>query len=180
MLDMLPMPVKLENYWGFQCLDKDGNIKWEDGFPNLVVDEGLNDLLDKYFKGSSYSASHWVGLIDNANFTELAPGDTAAKINTAANPPTTNGWQEADDYSGGGRKALILGDVSGQSVDNSASKASFSITSTVTLKGAFVTSNGTIGGTDGVLYGAGAFTGARDAVNGDTLNVTVTLTSAAA
>jgi hypothetical protein len=66
-------------------------------------------------------------------------------------------------------------------VDNSASKAQFSINATATIGGAFIVTNSTKGGTTGILYGGGAFTeGNRSVVNGDTLNVTVTLTAAAA
>ena len=33
----------------FQCFDKDGNLKWEDKACNLVVNQGLKDMNDKYF-----------------------------------------------------------------------------------------------------------------------------------
>lgn len=70
--------------------------------------------------------------------------------------------------------------MSSQSVDNAASKASFSISASVTIKGAFAVTNNTKGGGSGVLYGAAAFAASRAAESGDTLNVTVTLTSASA
>lgn len=157
-----------------------GALQWVEDIDNLVVNQGLDDLLDKYLKGSTYTAAFFVGLIDNANFTAIAAGDTAAKINETANPPTTNGWQEATEYDEATREALVLGSVSGQSVNNSASKAEFTISATVTINGAFVVTNNTKGGTSGVLYGAASFTSPRAVEDDDTLLVTVTLTAAAA
>jgi hypothetical protein len=39
-----------------------GNI-WNDTFDNLVVNEGLDDSLDKHLKGSGYTAAHYVLLM---------------------------------------------------------------------------------------------------------------------
>lgn len=163
----------------FECYDADGRLKWRDEFCNLVTTEGKNDLLDKYFKGSSYTAAWYVGLISSVSYSALAAGDTAAQING------TNAWKEANTgggantptFSQGTRPALTLGSVSGGSVDNSASKAAFSITGTGTIKGAFVASVSTLGGTTGKLYSEGTFSADRSVVNGDTLNVQVTLTA---
>ncbi len=179
---LMRVAVALRNIYVFECFDRYGRLKWRETVKNIVVNEGLDDLLDKYLKGSGYTAAWYVGLVDNANWTAFAAGDTAAKINTTANPPTTNGWQECTAYDEATREALTLGSVSGQSVDNSASKASFTINATKTLKGGFIASVGTKGGTTGVLYGEVAFTSGntRAVESGDTLNVTVTLTAASA
>jgi hypothetical protein len=58
-------------------------------------------------------------------------------------------------------------------VTNTASPASFAITSTATVGGAFLTSNNTAGGSTGVLFSAADFQapGDRSVVSGDTLNV---------
>lgn len=163
--------IQLENVYLFEAFDKDGNLKWVEEVPNTVVNEGLNDLLDKYLKGSSYTAAWYVGLINNSGFSAIAAGDTAA---------SHAGWTELTGYSESVRQTLTLGSVASQSVDNSASKASFSINATVTINGAFVISNSTKSGTSGVLYGAASFSSPRSLVSGDTLNVTVTLTAASA
>jgi hypothetical protein len=90
------------------------------------------------------------------------------------------GWTEIADYSESVRQTLTLGSVSGGSVSNTASKATFSINGTATIGGAFVVSNSTKSGSTGTLYGAGAFTGGnKSASSGDSLTVTVTLTAAA-
>ena len=153
-----------------ECLDKDGNLKWEDTFDDLVVNVGLDDSLDKHLKGSAYTAAWYVGLTDGT--PTVAAGDTMA---------SHVGWTEITDYSESVRQTLTLGTVSSQSVDNSASKAVYSINGTATVGGAFVVTDSTKGGTSGILYGAGAFTtGDKSVSSGDTLNVTVTCTTAAA
>lgn len=162
--------IALENHYHVECIAPDGKLKWEDEFDNLVTTEGLNDNLTQYLKGSGYTAAFYVGLTDGT--PTPAAGDTMS---------SHAGWAEVTDYSESTREALTLGTASAGSIDNSASKASFSINGTATVGGAFVTTNSTKGGTTGTLYGVGAFTGGDKSVsNGDTLNVTVTCTAAAA
>lgn len=142
---------------------------WVDEFYNLVVTEGLNDLLDKRFKGSGYTAADYVGV--TAATPTFAAGDVMN---------SHSGWTEVTAYSQGTRPALTLGTVSGGSVNNSASKATYSINGTTTIGGAFVTTNSTKGGTTGLLYGGGALAeGNRSLVNGDSLAVQVTLSATA-
>ena len=145
-------------------------IKWYEDFTNLVVNEGLDDNLDKYFKGSAYTAAFYVGLTDGT--PTVAAGDTMA---------SHAGWVEVEDYDEAARQTLTLGTVASQSVDNSASKATFTINAnSTTIGGAFVTTSSTKGGTTGTLYGAGAFSaGDKTLDDDDTLDVTVTLTAAA-
>lgn len=117
-------------------------------------------------------ASRWfVGLVDNAGWTAYAAGDTMA---------SHAGWAESGAYSDAIRPALVPGSVAAGSVDNSASKAVFNINATATIRGAFMCDLPTKSGTAGVLYGEADFASARSVINGDTLNVTVTLTAATA
>ena len=161
--------IKLSTHYHVQCVGADGKEKWVAEFDNLVVDAGLNDVLDKYLKGSAYTAAFYVGL--TAATPTFAAEDTMA---------SHGGWTESAAYSQATRPALTLGSVASKSVDNSARKAQFSINGSATIGGAFVTTSSTKSGSTGTLYGGGAFTeGNRGVVNGDTLNVTVTLTAAA-
>lgn len=146
-----------------ECRGADGEVKWTEWARNLVTNAGLNDVLNNYFKGSSYTAAWYVGLKGAGT---IAAGDTLA---------SHGGWAEISDYTGD-RKALVLGTVASQSVDNSASKATFAIDDTATVAGAFVATAES--GTSGVLYGVANFTTPRDVENGDTLTVTVTLSAA--
>lgn len=158
---------RFRNFYKVECYDKDGNLKWVDGGENIIVNEGLDDILDKYYKGSAYTAAFYVGLTDGT--PTVAAGDTMA---------SHAGWVEVTAFSEAVRQTLTLGTVASQSVDNSASKASFSINASATVGGFMLSTNNTKGGSTGVLVGAVAFTGGDKAVdNGDTLNVTVTLTA---
>lgn len=159
----------LKTHYVVECLDSNGNEKWVEEFDNLVVNVGLDDNLDKYFKGSAYTAAHYVGLTDGAPLGEVA-GDTMA---------SHAGWAEVVPYSDANRPTLTLGTVASQSVDNGASRAVFNINATSTVGGAFVTTDDTKSGTAGTLYGVGAFAADKSVTSGDTLNVTITLTAAA-
>lgn len=170
----LGLGVTLRNTYRFEARDKFGRLKWVEEVTNLVTTQGLNDLLTKYFKGSSYTAAFFVGLINNAGFSALAAGDTAAQIGGS------NGWAEATSYDESVRQTLTLGTASAGSIDNSASKAVFTISATITIKGAFVVTSSTKGGTSGVLYGEAAFAVARALLDDDTLTVTITQTAASA
>ena len=161
---------KLENYYEIECRDKNGNLKWVEKITNLVTTEGLNDSLDKHLKGNNYSAAWYLGL--SGASPVFAAGDTMA---------SHAGWTEVTAYSESTRPALVFGSVAAGSVDNSASKASYTVNADNTqIGGAFIVSNNTKGGTSGILYGGGAFAGGNKTLsNGDTLNVTITCTAAA-
>ena len=162
--------IALSDLFEVECYDRHGNLKWKDTIKNLVVDEGLDDVLDKYLKGSTYTAAHYVGL--TAGTPTFAAADDMV---------THAGWTEVQLYDEAVRQTAVWGTVSSKSVDNSASKAVFTIsTNATTIGGCFLCTNSTKGGTTGTLYGGGAFT-AGDKVldNDDVLNVTVTATAAA-
>jgi len=153
--------------------DKDGVLQplWTEEFDNLVVNVGLDDSLDKHLDGSAYTAAWYVGLTDGT--------PTPAAADTMASHA---GWVEVTDYDEAVRQTATWGAVSGQSIDNSASKAVFTVdANNTTIGGAFLTTDSTKGGAGGTLYGVGAFT-AGDKVldDNDVLNVTVTATAAAA
>ncbi len=160
--------LALENTWEIVCFDSDGKEKWREINDNIVVNVGLNDILDKYFKGSSYTAAWYVG---------IKGAGTAVAADTMA---SHSSWSELAGYSQAARPTLTLGSVASQSVDNSASKATFSINATATVAGAFIVTNNTKSGTSGTLYGVVDFGSSRSVISGDTLEVTVTLTAASA
>jgi hypothetical protein len=149
-----------------RCVDALGELKWEEHFENLVTTQGKNNLLDVYFKGGTASTTWYVALYNSG--TPVA-GDTYA---------SHAGYVEDTNYSNANRPTLTLGTISAASVDNSGNVAAFTINGTTTIVGAAVVNKNTKGDTaaaGGILYSAGAFGSPRSVVNGDTLNVTITL-----
>jgi hypothetical protein len=150
------------------CYDKDGNLKWEETNPNLVVNEGLQDMNTKYFKGVTYTAAWFIGLV-----TGPGSGTTFAAADTLASHA---GWTENTSYSGN-RKAATFGTATTADpsvISNTASPAQFTMNGTTTIGGAFLCSVAT--GTSGILFSASDFQapGDRSVVSGDVLNVTYT------
>ena len=162
------LELKLENTWTVICKDAKGREKWREVNDNLVTNAGLNDILDKYLKGSSYTAAWYVG---------LKGAGTAIAADTMS---SHSSWSEITDYSQSARPTLTLGTVSSQSVDNSSSVETYSINGTATVAGAFLNTDSTKSGTTGTLYGVVDFSSSRSVLSGDTLEVTVTLTAASA
>jgi hypothetical protein len=166
--------TKAGGVYHVQCLDKDGNLKWEDSMHNLVVNEGLQNMNTEYFKGSSYTAAFYVGLV-----TGPGSGTAYAATDTLASHA---GWTEFTNYSGA-RKAVSFGSATSAdpSVITTAAAVSFTISGLGgTVAGAFLCTVSS--GTSGVLFSEADFQspGDRVVVSGDTLNVTYTFSLDAA
>lgn len=177
---MSGMPIELgrllmRNVYRFEAWRR-GELLWVREIPNLVTNEGLNEVLQQFYKGSAYTASFFVGLVDVSGFTAFAATDVAAQIGG------TNAWSETGAYSQTTRPSLVLGSVATQSVDNTASPATFTMNATKTLKGAFLSTSSVKSGTGGKLIGEAAFTGGNEGPlnSGDTLKVSAVLTAASA
>ena len=157
-----------------ECFDKDGNLKWATTKHNLVVNEGLQDMNTQYFKGSTYTADFYLGLI-----TGPGSGTTFAAADTLA----SKAWTEYTDYAGS-RKAVTFGTATTADpsvISNSAAPSSFTISGAGgTIAGAFLCT--VASGTSGVLFSESDFQspGDRVVVSGDTLNVTYTFSLDAA
>lgn len=158
-----------------QCLDKDGNLKWEESMHNLVVNTGLQYMNTQFFTGSNYTTALYLGLI-------TGPG--ASNVYAAADTLASHaGWTEFVNYSGA-RKAVTFGSATTAApsvISTSGAPSAFSITSTGgVVAGAFLTTVDS--GTSGVLFSEANFQapGDRTVVSGDTLNVTYTFSLNAA
>lgn len=140
---------------------------WERVDANLVTNVGRNDILDKYWRGSTYTQTVVMG---------LAGAGTKAAADTQASHA---GWLEvgganAPAYTGN-RKAVTMGAASAQS--SVSPQQTYAITSTGTVSGLFMNNGGsaTKDDTTGVLVSAVNFTGGDEAVNNlDSLLVTYT------
>jgi hypothetical protein len=153
-----------------KCFDSNGVLKWEESSHNLVVNVGLQDMLNKYFLGSAYTAAWYLGLYGSGATNNPAASDTAS---------SHAGWTEITGYSQTTRPAANLTTPTTANpsvITNTSSPAVFTINAGTTIGGAFLISNNTKGGTSGTLFSAADFSGGDKAVTaGDTLNLTYTL-----
>ena len=174
--------VGIEGAYHVVCRDVEGNIKWEDQFPNLVVAVGKQLMLDTLLSGSAYTTvGPFLGLISGASPT-FAAADTMA---------SHAGWTEFTAYTVGG--SAVRGTASfssatsaGTTPANVTTKPATAITYTVTgaggtISGCFlVTGTGavsTISSTAGTLYSEGNFSTAKTVTSGDTVTVTYSTTA---
>jgi hypothetical protein len=160
--------VKFGGHYFVECHDKDGKLKWRDEIENLVVNVGLQKILDEVFTGAGSPVSPWyLGL------TTGSPTPNAADIMSSH-----GGWTEFTTYSEGTRQAFVE-TRTGQQVDNASSKATYTISTGGTIGGAFLTSDSAKSGTSGTLMSVGALTGGnRTVVISDTVSLTYTFTAA--
>jgi hypothetical protein len=148
-------------------LVREGEVidEWEQ--PNLVVNEGLNSLLNVYLNGASPFGSWYLGIFEG-NYTPVAT-DTAATI--AGNST------ESTAYTAATRPQWNPAAASGQAITNSANRATFTFNATKTIYGAFLISSPTISGTTGTLFSAARFATAKNVVNLDQLLLTYTFSA---
>jgi len=174
--------VGIEGVYTVVCRDAEGNVKWEDSFPNLVNAVGKQLMLDTLLSGSAYTTvGPFLGLISGASPT-FAAADTML---------SHAGWTEFTNYNVGG--SAVRGTASfasatsaGTTPTNVTSKTATAIIYTITggggtVGGCFlVTGTGAVstqGSTAGTLYSAGAFATAKITTAGDTVSVTYSTTA---
>lgn len=178
----VPEGMGIEGYYHVECRDAQGNLKWEEQFPNLVVAVGKQLMLDTLLKGSSYSVvGPYLGLISGT-------GNTFAAADTMSSHA---GWSEFTPYTVGGsavRGTAVFGSAtsSGLTPSNVTTSAASAITYTITggggtVGGCFLVTgpgaSSTISNTSGTLYSAGAFATAKITTAGDTVSVTYSTTA---
>lgn len=148
------------------CYDSNGNEKWVEIAPNLVVNTGLQDMNTKFFAGSAYTAAWYLGLVNGTSTSTIySGGDTLA---------SHAGWDENTSYTGN-RKAVTFGAATladPSNINNASSAASFTMNANATIAGAFLANVAT--GTSGTLFSVSDFQspGDRTVVSGDVLNIT--------
>lgn len=146
---------------------RDGKVIDEFEDHNLVVDQGLNKLLDVMFNGSSQVNPWYLGLFEG-NYTPVA-GLTAATV--VANATECIAYDEAT------RPVYDEAAAAAKSTTNAASKATFTFNAAKTIYGAFLISDATKSGTAGTLFSAARFATAKSVVASDQLLLTYTFTA---
>lgn len=168
----------LNGVYTFTCYDKNGNVKWEDGFENLTTNVGRQNLLDSYFANTGGGAVV-MGLMTNNAVPASIPAYTDTQASHtgwfeagATNAPTYSGTRKTPSFS--------TATNANPSVLSTSAAVVFSMTGSGTVTGAFINIGGssTIDNTTGTLFSAGNFTaGSKTVTSGDTINVTYTLSA---
>ena len=165
-----------EGVYTFKCFEYEGGpLLWEDTVHNVVATVGKNLMLQTALTGSGYTVvGPYMGLISSVSYTTgPVAGDTMASHGGWTEAGTTN----APTFSA--RVAPSFGTASAGAI-STASAVTFTMTSTGTLKGAFIVYGTgavtTILSTAGTLLSAGLFTGGDQPVNtGNVIQVTYSL-----
>jgi hypothetical protein len=179
----IPEGMGVEGFYQVECRDAQGNIKWSEEFPNLVVAVGKQLMLDTLLKGSSYSV---VGPYLGLTKVSLTPAAT----DTMTTLVTTNA-AEFTNYTVSGsavRGTAVFGSStsSGSTPSNVTTSTASAITYTITGAGGtvygcfLVTGSGAVStqsSTAGTLYSEGNFTTAKTTTAGDTVSVTYSTTA---
>ena len=148
---------------------RDGKIidQWEQ--PNIVVDEGLNYMLDAALSGGSVLTAWYVGLFKN-NYTPIS-------TNVMATFPGAGVANEADaELTNTTRPIWTDAGASAKVITNTASPAVITFASDIPIYGAFLSSSSVQSGTSGVLLAASKFSAVRNMLTADQLSIVYSLT----
>ena len=156
--------ARLHNEVVVECFDRYGRLKWRRRSPNMYVQEGRDYILNTIFKNGTRYDPLYV----------LLHNGTPADDWTMANNGST--WTEITDYDESTRPEFVDGSISGtttRQLDNSASKATFTMNAGGTVSGAGLCTTSVKGSTTGILLCAAGFTeGSVSYVATDVINVT--------
>lgn len=163
--------IGIVGHWVFTAYRPDGvggrSLLWEEDTSNLVVNQGLDTLLGSTLGAWTQTTSWFVG-VTSGNPT-IAAADTGG---------THAGWVEFTGYTATERVGYTPGAVSGQSIDNSAAKASITLNADGSIGGGFLINVNSKGVDGSSLYAVGSFA-LKTLSSGDTLEVQATFTAAA-
>lgn len=144
----------------FTGYTKNGNLKFYERGHNLIVNDGLNHILNVIMNGGTQILTWYVGL---KNSGTISASDTMA---------SHAGWTENSSYSEATRLEYVEATSTSQLISNSANVATFTFSADgLTIAGAFLSSGSVKGGTTGTLLNAMDFASPRSFDTGDILNV---------
>ena len=135
---------------------------------NDIVDQGMNALLDIFFRNQTQIAIWYMGLIDGSGTQTLSNSDVAG---------THAGWTENTSFTGGpSRKdwTAALAAAAARSISNSTT-LDFAFTTTQTIHGIMVINHVTADTGSETLWSTAPFSTEVTVNDGDTLKVTYTV-----
>lgn len=165
--------LALKGRYEVVCRDKYGNEKWRDFIENAIVNDAIDQIFNTMFRSLAQiaTASWFMGLINNSPAPTLADTDTYQ---------SHAGWVEFTAYTEATRPLWGQGNSAAKTITNAA-VVTFSINGTGVVHGMFIATENVKGasGAGPNLWGHGQFTqGNKNVANGDTLEVTYTLSGA--
>lgn len=150
---------------------RDGKLLGTEECPNLICNQGLNHILDVVLHGTT-PVSPWYVALFKGNYTPVATVTASSVVADSTEAPATTDYDEAT------RQEYVEAAASSQSTTNSASKATFTMKTTITVYGAFLISSSS--GSTGTLLAITRFSTSRAVIDNDVLTITYTLTAASA
>jgi hypothetical protein len=178
----IPEGMGVEGWYHVVCRDKDGNVKWEEGFPNLVVAIGKQLMLDTLLRtsGTYTTVGPFLGLL-NASITPAATDTMSTIVPSKEFIAYTVGGSAVR-----GTAAFAASSSTGATPSNVTSSTATAVTYTITGSGGtvygcfLVTGTGavnTLSNASGTLYSEGNFSTAKTTTAGDTVSVTYSTTA---
>jgi len=148
--------------WYMVC-HRNGEELWREPWKNIVVNSAITYLLDVGIGTGTHITGWYVGLIVTGG--TVASGDALS---------SHAGWTEMTAYTGVSRPKWQPDAVSGKTIDNSTNKATFSISASTAVGGAWLSSQLSAGveSATNTMFAAGMLASERTGLqNGDTLTV---------
>ena len=180
----IPEGMGVDGQYHVECRDANGNLKWTEEFPNLVVQGGKELMLNTLLRtsGTYTTVGPFLGLT-NATLTPAATDTMTTLVTTNA--------AEFTNYTVGGsaiRGTAVFGAASsaGSTPSNITTSTATPVTYTITGAGGtvygcfLVTGPGAVStqsSTAGTLYSEGNFATAKVTTAGDTVSVTYSTTA---
>ena len=153
--------LKMRGFFTIEVI-REGKVIHKERVRNAIVNVGLDYALSVALDGGSQIGNWYIGLVDNAGWSGFNASDTMASHGT---------WSELQSYDETTRPEWAPDAPSGQTISNSVA-VTFTINATETIKGVFITSNSTKGGTTGTLWATAGFTSTIPVASTDVLKVT--------
>ena len=136
---------------------------------NTFTTEGMARILNIVFRAQTTEAAIYVGIF-KSNVTPAVGDTAAAKLGAAG---TYGECQDADyDSPATNKPAYTIVSTSTASCTNAASPASFTMNASITVYGAFLSTQAAKTATTGTLFCAKAFSSSRAVIADDVLSVT--------
>jgi len=180
----IPEGMIQDGFYHVECRDAQGNLKWTEEVPNLVVAAGKQLMLDTLLRTSGTYTT--VGPFLGLTRVSLTPAAT----DTMTTLVTTNSAEFINYTVGGsavrGTAVFAASTSSGSTPSNVTTSSAAAITYTITGAGGtvfgcfLVTGSGavsTLSSTAGTLYSEGNFSTAKVTTAGDTVSVTYSTTA---